>query len=102
MEASKCKCPKVQSFAACLVARSPWEPRQRAAWLHAAAASSILTSMHSEVTHREHGCGVVQHIEKISHNGTSRGFSVIFGDGTRSQPQAQVSCCDRPFMSPES
>lgn len=37
------------------------------------------------VTHREHGCGVVQHIEKISHNGTSRGFSVIFGDGTRSQ-----------------
>ena len=73
-----------------------------AAWLHAAAASSILTSMHSEVTHREHGCGVVQHIEKISHNGTSRGFSVIFGDGTRSQPRAQVSCCDRPFMSPES
>ncbi|CAE7287923.1 ANK1 [Symbiodinium sp. CCMP2592] len=37
------------------------------------------------VTHREHGCGVVQHIEKTSHNGTSRGFSVLFGDGTRSQ-----------------
>ncbi|CAE7029574.1 ANKRD44 [Symbiodinium sp. CCMP2456] len=36
------------------------------------------------VTHRKHGCGVVQHIEKTS-NGTTRGFSVIFGDETRSQ-----------------
>lgn len=36
------------------------------------------------VTHRKHGCGVVQHIHKTS-NGTTRGFSVIFGDETRSQ-----------------
>ena len=57
------------------------------------ALSSILTSMlYSQVTHRKHGCGVVQHIHKTS-NGTTRGFSVIFGDETRSQLLAQVLCC---------